>query len=68
MKFDFKKAAGAIVPSLVNSWQHAVAGAVLGGLTFDLGNAVTGAIVGGLANTAVELYKVGTGGPSVNLG
>ncbi len=66
MKFDFKKAADAIVPSLTNSWKHAVAGAGVGGLfTFSVGGAIAGAIVGGLSNAAVEVYKAGTSAPSI---
>ena len=55
MKFDFKKAADAVVPALTNSWQQAVAGAGLGILTFSVGNAIAGAVFGGLSNTAVEV-------------
>ena len=66
MKFDFKKAAEAIVPSLTNSWKHAVAGAGVGFAgTFSLGGAIVGAIVGGLSDTAVNVYKAGTSAPSV---
>lgn len=70
MKYDFKKAADAILPSLTNSWKQAVSGAAFGfvGTGFGVAGAAAGFVLGGLANAGVEVFQAGLKPKTPDLG